>query len=120
MFFLLLGGLTLRLELTNYSPEPLHSFAIQFNQNSFGLSPGPVECVNVPAGKTGSLVIDVQPNVLNSNNPPTTPLMLQVKTFGAKEDGLLLPSAVSMCILYFSWPSLTVPFVPDCFPFRWH
>lgn len=87
------GTLQLYLTATNRTASPLSGFAVQFNKNSFGLAPGaPLNLPTIAPGAAAETTLPVVPNQLNSNTPPTLPLVLQMAV------------KCSLDIFYFSVP----------------
>lgn len=71
------------MSITNATAQPLNSFAIQFNKNSFGLSPR-TSVLDVGNGgvlapsMVAEIAVPLDTNKLNSGTPPTEQLSVQI------------------------------------------
>lgn len=71
------------MSITNATAQPLNSFAIQFNKNSFGLSPR-TSVLDVGNGgvlapsMVAEIAVPLESNKLNSGTPPSEQLSIQV------------------------------------------
>ncbi|CDR96846.1 adaptin N terminal domain containing protein, putative [Babesia bigemina] len=72
--------MSLKLSMTNKTAASISLLAIQFNKNSFGLSPAAplASPVLVAPEKTTEAHVPLAANVIMSNTPPANPIALQV------------------------------------------
>jgi AP-1 complex subunit beta-1 len=73
------GQIQLTMTLSNSSPQLLTGFLIQVNKNPFGFGPaGALQVPDIAPGSSAEAALQMLPNQLLSNTPPTNPLFLQV------------------------------------------
>ncbi|CAE7216563.1 BETAC-AD [Symbiodinium natans] len=73
------GTPTLLMTFSNSSPGTLNGFAIQVNKNPFGFAPKEqLACPDISPGSSAEVSVAMAPGQLNSNTPPSHPLLLQV------------------------------------------
>lgn len=75
------GNIVLFLAVQNQSNAFLQDFALQINRNSFGLAPGntqQLEALRLAPGGSGTVFVQILPNVSVSADPPGLPLTLEL------------------------------------------
>ncbi|KAH0475610.1 MAG: uncharacterized protein KVP18_002862 [Porospora cf. gigantea A] len=69
---------TLHLSIANRTHMPLSNWALQMNNNAFGLAPaGSLQVPTLPPGQSHTTRIPLRPNVLVASQPQLVPLLVQ-------------------------------------------